>query len=269
MERVRRARAVGRGIGERLDDLQLLDDRPGPPVRDDQRQRVLVLGTHVDEVDVQPVDLGHELRKVVQSRLALAPVVAAFPVPREFLHHRQPHALRVVGDRLLLGPPRRRDPPAEFGDRLIRETDTEGADFSFAGHRTCSLPGWLAWRRKGWAGRLGPGGAGIGLPPRPAARLVLPHDRAGRARRARDPTGRYRGPAAQLVLVVGELGFPDPEPVWWVGFRLKEMETHGPVAIGGPVCVFRGSGTGMGAVRETGLGGCSSSCWRADRRVCC
>ena len=28
------------GIGQRLDDLELLDDRAGPAVRDDQRQRV-------------------------------------------------------------------------------------------------------------------------------------------------------------------------------------------------------------------------------------
>ena len=58
MERVRGARAVRRGVGERLDDLQLLDDRARPPVRDDQRQRVLMLRADVDEVDVQPVDLG-------------------------------------------------------------------------------------------------------------------------------------------------------------------------------------------------------------------
>ena len=62
MERVRRARAVRGGIGERPDDLQLLDDRPGPSVRDDQRQRVLVLGADVNEVNVKPVDLGQELR---------------------------------------------------------------------------------------------------------------------------------------------------------------------------------------------------------------
>jgi hypothetical protein len=42
MERVRLAGAMRRRIGERLDDLQLLDDRAGPAVRDDQRERVLV-----------------------------------------------------------------------------------------------------------------------------------------------------------------------------------------------------------------------------------
>jgi hypothetical protein len=45
MEGVRLARAVRGGVGERLDDLQLLDDRAGPPVRADHRQRVLVPGT--------------------------------------------------------------------------------------------------------------------------------------------------------------------------------------------------------------------------------
>ena len=61
VESVRRGPAMRRGIGQRIDDLQLLDDRAGPPVRDDDRQRVLVLRADVDEVDVEPVDLGDEL----------------------------------------------------------------------------------------------------------------------------------------------------------------------------------------------------------------
>jgi len=74
MERVGGARAVRGGIRQRLDDLQLLDDRAGPPVGDDQRQRILVPGADVDEVDVEPVDLGDELRQGVELRLAGAPV---------------------------------------------------------------------------------------------------------------------------------------------------------------------------------------------------
>ena len=54
--------AVRRGIRQSIDDLQLLDDRARPAVIDDERQRVFVLRTDVDEVDVQPVDLGDELR---------------------------------------------------------------------------------------------------------------------------------------------------------------------------------------------------------------
>ena len=72
MERIRCARAIGRGIGERIDDLQLLDDRAGPSVVDDERQRIFVFRTNVDEVKVEPVDLGYELRQGVQLRLAVS-----------------------------------------------------------------------------------------------------------------------------------------------------------------------------------------------------
>ena len=81
------------GIGERLDDLQLLDDRAGPAVRDDQRQRVLLRRPDVDEMDVEFVDGGDELRKRVQLRLASAPVVFRCPVVREILHRRELYAL--------------------------------------------------------------------------------------------------------------------------------------------------------------------------------
>src|SRR3712207_7634479 len=47
-----RAPAVRGGIDEGIDDLQLLDDRSGPPVVDEERQRVVVLRPNVDEVDV-------------------------------------------------------------------------------------------------------------------------------------------------------------------------------------------------------------------------
>jgi hypothetical protein len=43
MEGILRARAAGGWVGQRLDDLQLLDDRSRPSVRDDQRQRVLAV----------------------------------------------------------------------------------------------------------------------------------------------------------------------------------------------------------------------------------
>jgi hypothetical protein len=35
---------------------------PGQPVRDDERQRVLVRRLEVDEMDVEAVDFGNELR---------------------------------------------------------------------------------------------------------------------------------------------------------------------------------------------------------------
>ena len=92
-------------------DLDLLEDRARPPVRDDQRQRVRVARTDVDEVDVDAVDRRDELRPGVQLRLGLAPVVVRAPVADELLQLGQPRALRPIGNRLPVGPAGRRDAP--------------------------------------------------------------------------------------------------------------------------------------------------------------
>jgi hypothetical protein len=56
--------AAERGrIGERADDLDLLEDRAGPAVGDDQRHRVRMARADVDEVDVDAVDGRLELRQ--------------------------------------------------------------------------------------------------------------------------------------------------------------------------------------------------------------
>ena len=128
MESVRCAPAMCRGIGQRIDDLQLLDDRAGPSVRDDQRQRIFMLRTDVDEMDVQPIDLGDEMRVGVQLRLHLAPVVICRPMARELLHRGELHALRRVGNRFAIGPLRRGDAPAKLGDLLLRDIDGEWSD---------------------------------------------------------------------------------------------------------------------------------------------
>ena len=128
VEGIRRARAVRGGIGERADELQLLDDRAGPAVTDDQRERVLVLGANMDEVDVEPVDLGDEVREGLQPRLALAPVVLGRPVAGEVLHDREGHALRVVLDGLPLGEARRGDARPQVLELRVGNLDRERAD---------------------------------------------------------------------------------------------------------------------------------------------
>ena len=60
MESVRCARTMGRGIGEWINNLQLLDDRAGPAVRDDERQGIIMVRADVNEMNVEPVDLGDE-----------------------------------------------------------------------------------------------------------------------------------------------------------------------------------------------------------------
>src|SRR6516162_10303440 len=90
MESVRCARAMGRGIGQWIDNLELLDDRTGPPVRDDERQRIFMFRTNVNEMNVQPIDLGYELRQCIQFRLALPPIVICPPN-----NARSPESLRA------------------------------------------------------------------------------------------------------------------------------------------------------------------------------
>ena len=93
----------------------------------DQRQRVLVLRLHMDEVDVHAVDLGRELGQGVELRLGLAPVVVGLPVARELLHRRELHALGAIFDELLAGPARRGDAAAQLDELLFRHVDVEGA----------------------------------------------------------------------------------------------------------------------------------------------
>ena len=102
---------------------------------DDERQRVVMLRTNVNEVDVEAVDLGDELRQGVELRLARAPVVLRFPIAREFLDRRELHTLRLICDGLLLGPLRGRDASTEVVQVRLRNVDVEGADLD------CGLDG--------------------------------------------------------------------------------------------------------------------------------
>ena len=112
---------VGSRVGQRADGLEQLDDRAGPAMRHDQRQRVLMPRPDVDEVDIHPVDLGRELRQCVQPFLAPAPVVLGRPVAGELPQRRQLHALRPILDELLGGPACRLDAPAQFGQVSLRK----------------------------------------------------------------------------------------------------------------------------------------------------
>jgi hypothetical protein len=159
MKGVRRAGAMGGGIGQRIDDLQLLDDRAGPAVVDDERQRVFMLRANVDEMDAQPVDFRHELRQRVQPRLAPTPVVPGPPIAREFLDRCERHALGLIRDGLLLGPLRGREAPPKVGQVLVWHVDLERADGGIGhGHAAFLLdssPPLPGRARQGWPYRQG------------------------------------------------------------------------------------------------------------------
>jgi hypothetical protein len=104
VEGVRRVAAVGGGVGERAEDVEELDDRAGPAVGDDERQRLGLGGAYVHEVDVLAVDDGRELRKFVEPGLMGAPVVGSCPVLRERLEVTERDAAVPAGAGQLAGP---------------------------------------------------------------------------------------------------------------------------------------------------------------------
>src|SRR5918994_6982032 len=108
-----------RGIGQWADGLEQLEHRSRPAMGHDQRQRVRMGRADVNKVDVDAVDPGYELRQGIELRFRLAPVVAGAPMLDERLELRELDALRLVSNRLLVGPPCRRDPAAEFDQRLL------------------------------------------------------------------------------------------------------------------------------------------------------
>ena len=86
-------------------------------------------GFHLDEMNVESVDLGDELRESVQLLLCSAPVVFGPPVAHDLLEACQLYALRAVIDRFRIGQTRRRNAAAELIDLCLRDVDHKGADW--------------------------------------------------------------------------------------------------------------------------------------------
>ena len=156
--------AVRGRVGQRADGLEQLDDRAGPAMRHDQRQRVLMPRPDVDEVDLDPVDLGRELRQRVQSAprtcasrtrspsSGRAPAASPAARPATDLHE-------------LLGGPARRARCGDASPRVfVRNVDSKRSD---AGHLICrSRVGHEDLLNSGYVSILRPGGRS-------------PHPRAG------------------------------------------------------------------------------------------
>src|SRR6266404_7398670 len=139
MKGVRCSPAMGGWIRQRLNDLHLLDDRAGPAMRDDHRQRIFMLRTNVNKVNVEAIDLGNEVRHGLQFRLALAPVVVGSPIAGEFLHRCELHSLRCVRDLFSIRPLGRVDAPPQISEFGIWKVELKRTYGSFV----CLLAGWL------------------------------------------------------------------------------------------------------------------------------
>src|SRR5713101_1512739 len=81
--------------------------------------------TNVNEMNVQPIDLGYELRQGVQFRLDLAPVVICRPIARQRLNRRELYSLGCICNRFSFRPLRRLDAPAQFGQFGFRNIHME------------------------------------------------------------------------------------------------------------------------------------------------
>ena|SRR5678815_3232981 len=98
MERIRGTAAMRRWIGQRFDHLVKFDHRSRPTMRDDQGPRLRMLRANMDEMDVEPVDLGGELAEPIEPRLALPPIIGLGPILADVLDPLQRRALAPIVD---------------------------------------------------------------------------------------------------------------------------------------------------------------------------
>ena len=97
-------------------------------MRDDHRQRIGLLRPDVNEVNVEPIDVGDELRVRIQLRLCFPPVVLLPPVARELLHRRELDPLRRIRHGLAVRPLGGGDAATQIHERLIGRFELERAN---------------------------------------------------------------------------------------------------------------------------------------------
>src|SRR4030095_2654517 len=112
-----------------IDHLPILPERPGPPVRKDQRlgigPLVALTGAHVDEGDRATIDFGAELRICVDGAFLLAPVVAVDPVGHQFLEVSGIGAVLPVFVGEVVGPARELEAHVQIVEHFIGHIDVK------------------------------------------------------------------------------------------------------------------------------------------------
>jgi hypothetical protein len=82
----------------------------------------------VNEVNVHVIDRCHELRQGVELGLGLPPVVVRSPITHQPLQFCELYSLRLVVDRLSIGPSRGGDASAKVNELRFWKIDAERAD---------------------------------------------------------------------------------------------------------------------------------------------
>ena len=167
---------MSRGVRQRLDDLEELDHRARPAVRDEDWERVRLSRADVQKVNGEAVDLRAELRKAIQPGLTAAPVIPGPPILHQRLHLRDGHALRPVGHRLRVRPARLRQTPLQVVEGASRRAVAEGRDRR-AGARERAPRARQSGRGGGRGGQPAQHGAARQLGPHGAVTAPLRSDR--------------------------------------------------------------------------------------------
>src|SRR4029077_20257314 len=123
-----RLAAMGRRVCQRTNDLQKLDDRSGPSMRQEDRQGILVLRSDVNEVDPEAINLRSKLRQPIQSALNSTPIVARAPVVSEGLRLGERYPLRPIRYGFLVRPPSVGKPLFEIVECPLRYVHGEGRE---------------------------------------------------------------------------------------------------------------------------------------------
>ena len=119
-------------IAQRADHTHELDHRAWPAMGQQQWHRTGLWRADMEEMNVEPIDLGDELPQSVEPRLASPPVIARAPIGGEILQHGQRRTLRPVVDRLALGPTGRVEPAVKVVDLVLRDRERERTDIGHA-----------------------------------------------------------------------------------------------------------------------------------------
>ena len=130
-------RAVAARVGERVDDVEELDEGSGPAVEQQQRRGVRLGRTDVEEVVLLPVDHRGELRVPVDAGLLGPPVEPGSPVLGQLAQVRHGNSLGPLGARQGVRPPGVGQPRVQVVEGGLGNLDAERPD-GRVGHRCAS-----------------------------------------------------------------------------------------------------------------------------------
>jgi hypothetical protein len=115
-------------IGQDRNQRQQFDERTRPAVAQDERNPPPVCRTLVDEVDLEPVEVGAELIDRIQRALLRPPIEPVGPVGKQLSEVGEVRALVPGGAGCRIGPACVSNTLIEIGQDAILNVDPKGCD---------------------------------------------------------------------------------------------------------------------------------------------